>query len=372
MADPSSSPWVVLHLDDASSWRGGQQQVLYLHQGLLAHGVDSRVCCRRGGALHERLRTDRLPHYAVAHMGAHDLVGALKIGRLARAENAIVHAHSSHAHDLALWAHRLAGPFPLVVSRRVDFPVGTNLFGRHKYQSQRVSAYLAISSAVDNELREGGVKAARIHRVPSGVDFQRFETVEADWEWRRRFDLEPGELLFGSVAALAPHKDQDTLLRSFAAFLESGGRGRLVILGEGALRPRLEALREELGLNSRVHLPGFVDPVLPRMKSFDIFVLSSYLEGLGTAILDAMALGLPVVATRTGGIVDAVEDDRTGLLVEPRDPEGLARALRRLQSDAGQRQRMGQLALTRVREFDVRLTVEKTMAVYRQLLSAHD
>ncbi len=346
--------------------------MLYLHQGLLAMGLDSRVCCRKGGALHRRLEELALPHYAFPHLHRADLFTARRLGQLVRRHAAILHAHSSHAHDLGLWAHRLAGPFPLVVSRRVDFPVGRGFSSRRKYLNRRVVAYLAISSAVERELLEGGVEGERIHRVPSGIDFTRFTEVEADWEWKAQLRLQPGELLFGSVAALAPHKDQATLVRGFSEFLGQGGSGRLVVLGEGELRPSLEAMVRELDLEDRVHLPGFVDPVLPRLMAFDIFVLSSCLEGLGTSILDAMALGLPVVATRTGGIVDAVVHGRTGLLVEPRNPSELASALRRLQSDAQLRREMGEAGRQRVKEFDVRHTVEKSAEIYEQLRAVHD
>ena len=351
------------------TWRGGQQQVLYLHQGLRALDVDSRVVCRRGSALHERLQRERLPHYAFDHLGAHDLVAARTLARLARSTGGLLHAHTAHAHDLALWAHRFGARCPVVVSRRVDFPVGRSRWSRRKYRSERVTRYLAISSAVEAELVAGGVDPTRIRRVPSGIDLTRFEGLEPDHAWRRSLGLAPGELLFGSVAALADHKDQPTLLRAFARFRAQGGSGRLVILGEGSERARLEGLRAELGLRGTVDLPGFTDAILPRLATFDVFVLSSKTEGLGTAILDAMAAGRPVIATRAGGIVDAVVDDASGRLVDPGDVEGLARALAELQSSAALRQRLAHGALERVEEFDVRLTVERTRAVYAEIHS---
>lgn len=371
MSSPAQDLPVIFQLTDAPTWRGGEQQVLYLHQGLLAHGVDSRVVCRRGGALHRRLDDERLPHYALGLHGAHDLFNARRVGLLAAEEGGILHAHSSHSHDLALWASRLGGASHVVVSRRVDFPVGRGWWSRRKYRSRRVDLYLAISSAVRRELEEGGIEPERIHDVPSGIDLSRFEDVSSDWAWRQQLGLRPGELLFGNVAALAPHKDQETLLRGFAEFRARGGEGKLVILGEGSLRPRLQALRTELDLDDEVFLPGFLDPVLPAMKTFDIFVLSSYLEGLGTAILDAMALGLPVIATRTGGIVDAVADGRTGRLVPPRDPVSLAEAMHELQSSAELRRRLGEGGADRVTDFDVRVTVEKTLDAYRKVASLH-
>jgi glycosyltransferase involved in cell wall biosynthesis len=113
-------------------------------------------------------------------------------------------------------------------------------------------------------------------------------------------------------------------------------------------------------------MPGFVDDVLGHMACLDVFVLSSYLEGLGTAILDAMALGLPVVATAVGGVPDAVTPGQTGLLVPPRNPQALAQALLTLESDPGLRGRLARTGREAVRSFDVRVTIERTLAAYRE------
>jgi glycosyltransferase involved in cell wall biosynthesis len=360
-------PPVIFHLDDATTWRGGEQQVLYLHQGLLAHGHDSRVICPTGSALHERLRQDRLPHYAIDITGGHDPAAAWRIRRLLGEPRTLLHTHTSHAHDLGLWASRFGARGRLVVSRRVDFPVGRGWTGRWKYRNRRVDRYLAISSAVETELLRGGVEATRIRRVPSGVDLSRFEGIEPDLRWRAELGLSPGQLLFCNVAALAPHKDQDTLIRAFRQFLDRGGSGKLVILGEGELRSSLEALRNQLGLGADVLMPGFETEILPRLMATDIFVMSSRTEGLGTSILDAMALARPVIASRAGGIVDAVDHDRTGILVNPGDPDSLAEALLYLQGSASSRQRMGLAGQQKVEEFDVRRTVDLTLDVYAEL-----
>lgn len=355
----------VIHLDDARSWRGGEQQVLYLHRGLVARGVDSWVACASGGAFAERLAREGLPHRTLAMRGGHDLVSA---GRLARwaAPGTILHAHTSHAHDLGLWARRLGHAGPLVVSRRVDFPIRGPL-ARAKYRSRRVDRYLAISSGVEAMLLAAGVAADRIRRIPSGVDFGRFEGVSPRPGFREGLGIPSGVPLFGNVAALAPHKDQATLLHAFARYRQQGGPGHLVILGEGDLRAPLESLRDRLDLADTVQLPGFDPDILSAMASLDVMVLSSELEGLGTAILDAMALGIPVVATRTGGIPDAVLHEQTGLLVPPHDPDALAGALARMVDDPGLRERLRAGARQHVRSFDVERTIDDTLATYREL-----
>jgi glycosyltransferase involved in cell wall biosynthesis len=357
----------IFHLDDATTWRGGEQQVLYLHQGLLTEGYDSRVVCQAGGAFHARLRESRLPHYAIRMVGGHDPGAAWRLRGLLGEPHSILHTHTAHAHDLGLWASRFGARSKLVVSRRVDFPVAANRLSRWKYLNRRVDRYFAISSAVEWELSQAGIAASRIRRIPSGIDFSRFDGVEPDLGWRMRFDLAPGEVLFCNVAALAPHKDQATLLSAFRQFLDSGGQGKLVILGEGELRPQLERQLRQLGLEGRAFLPGFTDEVLPKLRAADVFVMSSKTEGLGTSILDAMALARPVVATSAGGIVDAVEHEKTGLLVPPQDPGALAGALGGLQESAASRQRMGLAGQQKVEEFDLARTIRLTIAAYLEL-----
>lgn len=357
----------ILHVDDAASWRGGEQQVLYLHQGLVARGIESIVVCREGGALQRRLAQDGLPYACLPLRGSYDAFSGWRLGKMARRRGALVHTHTSHAHSIALWGSVLGGRFPLVVSRRVDFPIGPSGAGSRKYLTDRVEAFLAISSGVEAALAAGGVPREKIRRVPSGIDLRRFDEVTPDPSWKASMGVPADAPLLGNVAALAPHKDQATLLDAFARYRAKGGRGHLVILGEGELRPALERRVRELDLTAMVHLPGFVDDVLSRMASLDVFVLSSYLEGLGTAILDALALGLPVVATAVGGVPDAIEDGRTGLLVPPRDPAALASAMLSLDADGALRQQLARAGREAVRSFDVRITIERTVEAYREL-----
>ena len=134
---------------------------------------------------------------------------------------------------------------------------------------------------------------------------------------------------------------------------------RFLIVGEGELRDALEHQIKDLGLERHVFLTGFRDDVAGLQKSFDLFVMSSVTEGLGSAMLDAMACSRPVVATRTGGIPEAVEDGVTGLLVPPQDDAALAKAIVRMLKDAALRQRLGEAGRQRVVD---EFSVEKMVA----------
>jgi glycosyltransferase involved in cell wall biosynthesis len=148
---------------------------------------------------------------------------------------------------------------------------------------------------------------------------------------------------------------------------------RFVIAGEGELRPTLERQIKERGLEKHVFLLGFRPDILSIHKGFDIFVMSSVTEGLGTSLLDAMACGKPIVATRAGGMPEVVADGETGLLVPPRDDAALAAAMVTLLTDRAARERMGTAGQRRARErFSAERMVQDTLELYtRVAMHAH-
>ena len=145
---------------------------------------------------------------------------------------------------------------------------------------------------------------------------------------------------------------------------------RFLILGEGELRESLQRQVKDLGLERHVLLTGFRDDVIGLLKSFDLFVMSSLTEGLGTSILDAMACGKPVIGTATGGIPEAVTDGETGILVPPHDDGALAQAIVRLLKDQPLRAILGASGRQRAVEyFGVERMVRETIGVYERFLS---
>ena len=172
----------------------------------------------------------------------------------------------------------------------------------------------------------------------------------------------------GNVAALVPHKGQRHLIEAAHLVVQEVPDARFVILGEGELREQLERQVREHHLEKHVLLPGFRTDVLGCIKGFDLFAMSSVTEGLGTSLLDAMACGRPIVATRAGGIPEVVEDGETGLLVPPRDHAAMAQAIvRLLANEAIAARGWARPGLARVRE---RFTVERMVAETARRLRA--
>ncbi len=357
----------VLHVDTASTWRGGEAQVLLLSQGLQSRGHQVGIVAQPGSLLAERARGAGLVVYPLRMRGEGDLWALLKLSRLISGfKPHILHLHTSHAHTLGLLAAMLSPGPKLVVSRRVDFHLRRTPFKGFKYGSG-VKRYLAVSRRIRDVLIEDGVEPQRVEVVYSGLDLAHLQIGDGD-RWRRKLSIGPDGFLVGNVASLAPHKAQTYLLQAAQEVLSKFPKVRFVLVGEGELAGELRREIRDLNLEGKVILTGFQRDMASLYAALDLFVLSSYLEGLCTSLLEAMFYGVPLVATRTGGIPEIVEDGVNGWLVPPRDAEALARAIKRLLIDRELAQRFSTQGKIMVRKFGIQETVRKTEEVYQKVL----
>jgi glycosyltransferase involved in cell wall biosynthesis len=356
----------ILHIDEQRGWRGGEQQAGYLIAGLVRRGHRVLIAGRSGGAF---LKADHgvpgIIRLKAPFFGEGDPVTAIRLARaIRRYQVDIIHAHTSHAHSAACLARRLAGRGKVVVSRRVDFPVRLGIFNRRKYACP--DRYIVISNKIADVLLAAGIREEKIEVVHSAIDPARFDVPPLP---RSALGVPEHAPLLGNVAALAAHKDQATLIKAMPMVLRELPELRLLIAGEGAMRGALEAQIKDLGLERSVTLLGFRRDIPGLMRALDAFVLSSREEGLGTSVLDAMACGLPVVATAAGGIPEMVVHERTGLLAPVGDAEGLAREIVRIFRDRALAERLGRAGRALVRErFTVDRMVEGNLRVYEALL----
>ena len=295
-----------LHIDTGREMRGGQWQVFYLLRGLEQAGHRIRLLAPAGSPLLEAALAQRLD--------AHPLrVAAL---RSAAGGADLVHAHTARAHTMAISAGK-----PFVVSRRVAFPVHRGAISRWKYR--RAAHYIAVSDFVKNMLLDAGIDASKISVVYDGVPL----------------NPEPAARNCSRVLAL----DSD-----------DPAKGRRIVEEAAAL----------------ADIPVHFSKNLSRdLSEAALFVYITDLEGLGSAALLAMAAGVPVVASRTGGLPEIVEDGVTGLLTS-NEPALVAQAIRRALSDREFAARLGACGRARVeKEFSVDRMVMGTLHVYERILA---
>jgi glycosyltransferase involved in cell wall biosynthesis len=320
------------------------------------------------------IRAAGIPVINLDMRGKWDLRAPYRLFRLLRKENIqILHAHLFHANLLVATIGKLA-QIPAIIATRHSVEIGGTLREAVNRQSRPLcDAVITVSREVHQaEIQRSGTDRAKVVMIPGGVQVEEFlepdkvamEQIKADW------DLQSNIRLIGTVGRFVPPKGYSHLLDALHTANAQYPGVRSLLVGDGPLRAAMETKAEALGLLENVIFTGTRRDIPEILALLNVFVLPSLWEGLPIALLEAMAAGLPVVATAVGGTPEVVIDGVTGFLVPPRDPEALADAILRLLRDPDLRQRMGEAGRARVTEhFSVEQMVRKTEALYEQLLA---
>lgn len=287
----------------------------------------------------------------------------------------LVHCHDFYSNLFGTVAGRLSATGCRVVTARREFGI---LRSALQLRAQRLMYALSDLTVVNSEVlgdhlrSEERVPSGRIRVVPNGIDSGAFSPGEPPAGLLRELELPDGAFVVGIVARLGEEKDHATLLRAVARLRSSRPEPplRLLVVGDGPLRSGLEALARDLGIADVVQFPGSRPDVPDLLRAMDVFVLPSLSEGFPNALLEAMATGLPVVASAVGGSREMVADGETGFLVPPQDPERLAERLALLWDDPHLRSETGRAARSFVADgFSYGRTVRRFEDLYDRLLA---
>ncbi|GAB6094747.1 glycosyltransferase [Desulfatiferula olefinivorans] len=358
----------VLHVDTEKNWRGGQQQAAYLFERMHAVGMNTAMVCKKGSSFETYCNKHNLPCHAIPMYGEFDITAGYKIAALCREKGfRILHLHSSHALALGLWAKLFNRSLRLVAVRRVDFHIKKNFLSRFKYSTALLDVIVCISEGIKKVLLEDGLPEEKLVTIHSGVDITKFQFAPLSGNIKKEMGIPDDHRVVGTIAALSNHKDYPNLLHAARRLVDRNDHVTFCALGTGPEENSIHRLADDLKLGSRFIFAGFRNNVGDFLNIFDVFVLASYEEGLGTSILDAQAVGLPVVACRSGGIPEVVADGINGILVPPRDPDALAAAIETLLNDPDKRALFGRRAKQDVEAFSIDHTVEKNLLLYKRL-----
>jgi L-malate glycosyltransferase len=221
--------------------------------------------------------------------------------------------------------------------------------------------------SADALAEKDGFDRSRIDIIPNGIDVERYAPVMSREDACRTIGVDPGRRHIMHIARFHAVKDHRTLVEGFALMAADAPHVDLVLVGDGPERASIEALVEARGLRRRVHFLGVRGDVPVVLRAADVFTLPSLSEGASITLMEAMASGVPSVATGVGGMPEVMRDGIDGLLVPRQDPPRLADAFRRLLSDDGLRARMGEAARTRAEvEYRLDLTIERYLALYER------
>ena len=355
----------VLHVEAGRNLYGGAQQVAYLIPGLAARGIENVLVCPAGAAIAAQLQ--RYCSVIETPFGGDLDIGFIhRLAGIIRAQQPdLVHLHSRRGADtLGALAARIAA-VPCVVSRRVDNPEPRWLV---PVKYRLYDHVITISEGIADVLRHCGVDDRMITCVRSAVDADGF-AQPADKPWfHETFDLAKDAVTIGVVAQLIPRKGHRYLLAAMPALLERFPNLTVLFLGQGPQHEALTVAARPYG--DRLRLVGFRDDLPRVLPNFNLLVHPAEREGLGVSLIQAAASGLPIVASRVGGIPEVVRDGVNGLLVPPGDVAELTEKISELLADPERSQQMGAAGRRLVRdEFSVSAMAAGNAAVYRQVLS---
>lgn len=255
-------------------------------------------------------------------------------------------------------ASRFASVRARIVFRRVNFPLRKNFLTRFKY-TWGIDCIVAISESIRLQLEVSGIPDSKIRTIYEGMDLSLYpENID------RKAARAGKPTVVGTVAHLSPEKGIHYLIEAASLIPDVHSKLRFIVVGEGSCLPEIKALTRKKGLDNVFQFAGFHSDTSQFMKTFDIFALPSLSEGLSSAILEAMATSLPIVATEVGGIPELVKSGDNGFLVSPGDPVSLSLAIQRLADNPEESRRMGLRGRKRMEE---QFTLERKIAETEQL-----
>lgn len=373
----------VLHIHTLPVISGSGINTLLSMAGLNQDRYEVEFACAPGGPLIDQVVSGGIGFHPIRHFVQrisiyHDLLAWWQLVCLMRQRDYdIVHTHNSKAGFLGRLA-AIVAPVPIIVHTIHGFafheyerPLRRQLFiWLERFAGHFTDRLITISEP----LKQWGL-GLRIGRpekyvtIYSGIEIEKFRVNIDIQQKKAELGIGPEDKVVGVVAKLWEGKGHRCILQAAQGVVKRRPNVKFLFVGEGILKEKLQLLTHQLGLDEKVIFTGFRTDIPELTAIFDIAVLASFFEGLGRVLLEAMALGKPVVASRVGGIVDVVDDGKTGILVPAQDAPALANALITLLLDAGLRMRMGKAARAKIdAKFSAQAMVSQIKDVYEQLL----
>lgn len=356
----------ILHTESSLGWGGQENRTLNEMLGLRELGHTALLACQPGAKLGARAREAGFTVFETRMRSAVDIPAILRLRRFIReSRTEVVNTHSGRDTQLAGMAARLLPRRPRIVrTRHLALPI-TSRFTYDVLPDHVVT----VSAHVARYLQSAGVPPTRITAVPTGIDLTRYAAAPGGGTLRAELGLSADAPLVGTVAILRRKKGHAELLEAIPAVLARFPAAHFVFAGDGPQRENLERRIAELGLGGSVHLLGLRRDVVNVLQSLDLFVLPTHQEALGTAFVEAGAMGLAAIGSDVDGVPEIVGAGDTGKLVPVNDPPALAAAIVELLADPALRQRMGEAARHKVATHFSRATMVAGMVgVYRRAL----
>jgi len=355
----------ILHVSSATSWRGGEQQLVNLMNGLDEIHISNHLLCP------ENCPLALYPHEEICYLHTYrkfssfNPVTSIKLLTLVNRHHIdIVHVHDSHAHNYAITAATLGMKSPIVVSRKVDFPTRST----SKYNHSSIKAIICVSNHVKSIIEPIIKKKYLLHVIHDSIDLNK--RSDKTINLRKRFNIPVDHCVVANISALADHKDYPTFLKTAKELDSSEQPYTFLIIGSDAGEEQsLKKLWKELEIKSSVIFTGYLLDAQLALNEIDVFLFTSKEEGLGSTLLDAMLYEVPIVSTAAGGVPEIINHDVNGLLAPVGNSKQLATQISSICKDSNLREKLTSNALKAVNKLSLQSMASKTLSIYQDILN---
>lgn len=358
----------ILHFSSAKTWRGGEQQIAYLYEELAKKAVKQWIFCLENSELASYCLRKNIPHYTYQKRFAVNPFVAIQLkGLCEELKVDLVHLHDAHSHTFGFISTFLGNKTPFILSRRVDFPVKDSWLSHRKYNHQSIKKILSVSNNVQQILAPAIIDKQKLQVVHSGIDINRFQ-YNNKGILGKEYSIPKTVKIIGNVAAIAPHKDYFTFVDTAEILLKTNQQLTFLIIGgDGGEEALIKSYIAEKELSEYFIFTGFRKDIPEILPELAIFLFTSKEEGLGTSVIDALACGVPVVATAAGGIPEIIQDGMNGFLAPVKHAIKLAEQVNYVLSNTAVQDRVIKKGKETALQFSKQRMAEKTYRIYEEL-----
>ena len=361
----------IVHVDTSKTWRGGQRQVAYLIRELEKKNFFTHLICQPGSKLAEFCKKGNLSHSEIQVQGELDFLAAYKISKVLRNNEAhILHTHTAHGLSIGLLTKLFYPDIQLLYTKRVAFQMRKNIFSTFKYRNSYLNKIVCISKYIKNSMRNQGIDENKLIVIPSGILITEVKPLDCP-TFKKSHSIPIDSFIVTTIASLEKNKGYENLIDAARYVINNDNNIHFIALGNGKHETELREKVDNFGLSDHFHLMGFQDDIISFLQISDLFVLPSREEGLGSSILDAQAMGIPVIATKTGGIPELIEHEVNGILVTIDDSTRLAGKILELKQNPQLREKLACAARISAQDHSIQKTTGSYINLYYSLLQTN-
>lgn len=360
----------IIHLSSADIWRGAEQQIIYLYQGLKEAGYTQTIFCSQEGLLAKYCSENQIP-YETYHRESGingNLVKSLKkFHRINPVD--YIHIHDPHAHHAYIAAYLTGLKVPAILHRRVDFPTAKNIFSAWKYQIKGIQKIICVSERV----RQVFISKPKIYTksevIYDCIDIENYQKINGRNILERDFPQLKDKFIVANIAALVDHKDYPTFIKAAHHLVKALQITDIhfLIIGQGEKDQEIRQMIHNYHLQDYVTMTGHRNDISKILNGINLYTFTSKMEGFGSTVLEVMASKVPVIATKTGGPAEILIHEKDALIAPVGDYIRIAHYIDSLKNHPEQRKKLTDHAFLTVQKFSITFYTDQIERIYQDL-----